>query len=92
MSPSTWNRERRAALFNEIPSGIVVIDRGRNIVDHNRAFAGLFGEGKGRPCYEVLRGRTDVCPVCPRRRPSKRAPSRCWSRSAATRTAARSTT
>jgi PAS domain S-box-containing protein len=65
MSPFPSNRDQRAAVFDEIPSGIVVIDRARIIVDHNRAFAGMFGEGRGRPCYEVLKGRSEICTSCP---------------------------
>ena len=65
MNGQAWSRERRAALFDEIPSGIVVIDRAHTIVDHNQTFASLFGEGRGKPCYKVLKGRDEVCAVCP---------------------------
>ena len=65
MSPFPHNRDQRAAVFDEIPSGIVVINRGLTIVDHNRAFSGMFGEGRGRPCYEVLKRRSEACATCP---------------------------
>jgi PAS domain S-box-containing protein len=65
MSPFPRNRDQRAAVFDEIPSGIVVINRALTIVDHNRAFTGIFGEGKGRPCYEVLKHRDEACATCP---------------------------
>jgi PAS domain S-box-containing protein len=65
MSDVGWSPERRGSVFDEIPSGIVVIDHDRRIVDHNRAFAGLFGESRGRTCYQVLRGRREPCVVCP---------------------------
>lgn len=56
---------RRAQLLEEVPSPVVVIDRSRVIVDHNRAFAELFGEGRGRPCFEVTHRRSQECPGCP---------------------------
>jgi PAS domain S-box-containing protein len=59
-----WGREHRAGLFDEIPSGVFVIDRAGTIVDHNRAFASLFGEARGRSCYRVLKEREEPCPLC----------------------------
>lgn len=56
---------RRAQLLEEVPSPVVVIDRTYTIVDHNRAFAELFGEGRGRPCFEVTHRRPQQCPGCP---------------------------
>ncbi len=64
MTPSAWRTEQRAALLDEIPSGLVVIDRDYAIVDHNRSFGDMFGSARGRPCYQVLKGRSDRCPVC----------------------------
>lgn len=59
-----WRNAYRATLFEEIPCGVVVIDRNLVIVDHNRAFADMFGEGRGKPCWQVTRGRTAPCADC----------------------------
>jgi PAS domain S-box-containing protein len=64
MSTFVWNRDYRSKLFDEIPSGIFVIDRSRHIVDHNKAFSTLFGDSRGKACYSVLKGRSDPCPLC----------------------------
>lgn len=63
-SESAWKSSHRQTLFEEIPCGIVVIDRNLRIVDHNLAFTDVFGEGRGRTCYEVTRGRSTPCPEC----------------------------
>jgi PAS domain S-box-containing protein len=60
-----WKEPLRTALFEEIPCGIVVIDHSFTVVDHNRAFANIFGEAKGKPCYVATRGRTTPCTSCP---------------------------
>ncbi len=62
---SAWRRSYRQTLFEEIPCGLVIIDRHLQIVDHNLAFADVFGEGRGRPCHEVTRGRHAPCQECP---------------------------
>jgi len=66
-APSAWQAADPAKLLDEIPSGVVVLDRDLAIVEHNRAFAEIFGETRGRRCYEVTRGRGQPCPVCPAR-------------------------
>jgi PAS domain S-box-containing protein len=63
----TWRRNQRAALLDEVPSGIMVLDRSLHIVDHNQAFAALFGEAKGRPCFSVIKDLGSECPECPAR-------------------------
>jgi PAS domain S-box-containing protein len=65
MSTCEWNPEQRATMFDEIPSGIMLIDRDRIIVDHNEAFGALFGESRGKPCYRVFRDRDEICAQCP---------------------------
>lgn len=67
MTPPTWQNEQRAALLEDIPNGVVVIDRSYTIVDHNRAFAGTFGESRGLPCYTATKRRDAVCATCPAR-------------------------
>ncbi len=67
MNVPVWQNDQRAALLEDIPSGIVVIDRQHTIVDHNRAFADLFGEARGQPCFAVTKGRGAPCLSCPAR-------------------------
>ena len=55
----------RARMFDEIPSGVVLIDPSLTIVDHNRAFGDFFGECRGASCFTATRGRTTPCPSCP---------------------------
>ncbi len=65
MKPGTdWKASYRGHLFEEIPCGIVVIDRNLRIVDQNLAFTTIFGDGRGRTCYEVTRGRRTPCTEC----------------------------
>ena len=64
MTAFQWDLEHRSKLFDEIPSGVFVVDRSLDIVDHNRAFGELFGPSCGQHCYEVLKGRDEPCPVC----------------------------
>ncbi len=65
MSSFPPQTSRRAQLLEEVPSPVVVIDRAHTIVDHNRAFAQLFGEEKGRLCFEVTHRCAQQCPGCP---------------------------
>jgi histidine kinase len=60
-----WKTEQRNNLFEEIPCGVVVIDRHFTIVDENRAFGEVFGDVRGQPCYSATRGRRTLCPDCP---------------------------
>jgi PAS domain S-box-containing protein len=60
-----WRRSHRAKLVEEIPCGVVVIDRNLVIVDHNRAFAEIFGEAVGRTCFLATRNRNEPCANCP---------------------------
>jgi histidine kinase len=55
----------RAGLFDDIPNGIAIIDRTLNVVDQNRAFTEQHGEGRGAPCFRVLKGRNTPCRDCP---------------------------
>jgi len=65
MSAVTPLEDIRARIFDEIPSGVVVLDPSLRVVDHNRAFVDLFGEARGRFCHEATKGRTSRCPSCP---------------------------
>ncbi|MEW6337052.1 MAG: PAS domain-containing sensor histidine kinase [Acidobacteriota bacterium] len=62
---SHWCHADRQSLFDEIPCSVVVIDREFIIVDHNPAFADMFGAGVGRYCYSHTRGRQSPCQNCP---------------------------
>jgi PAS domain S-box-containing protein len=60
-----WRSADPRQLLDEVPSGVVVIDRTLTIVDHNRAFAKIFDGARGRHCYQAIRGRQRACPDCP---------------------------
>jgi PAS domain S-box-containing protein len=59
-----WRRAVYDELFEQVPCNIAVIDRNMRIVDHNRNFAEIFGEGIGKPCYEVYKKRSELCAHC----------------------------
>lgn len=54
----------RAHLFDQVPIGISIIDRDYQIVDANPRFEESFGQWRGRPCYEVYKGRDTPCERC----------------------------
>ncbi|MCP4901856.1 MAG: PAS domain S-box protein [bacterium] len=60
-----WRERERARLFDEMPSGVMVVDDSLSVVDSNRAFSRIFGDTQGRACYEVIKGRDSVCSKCP---------------------------
>jgi len=60
-----WPVSRAQDLLEEMPSGVMVMDRGFHIVDHNRAFVDVYGPNVGRPCYQVYKDRGTPCPDCP---------------------------
>jgi len=64
MSEAQWQKWIHTQLFDHVPCNIAVIDRSYRIVDHNRGFADVFGEGAGRPCYELYKHRTEQCDQC----------------------------
>lgn len=58
-------RERlHKQLFEQVPCNIAIIDRNYRIVDQNRNFAEVFGDGIGKPCYEVYKKRSQPCEQC----------------------------
>ncbi len=65
MSPLASSHGRRAALFDQLPCGVVLLDRKLRIADHNRTFAEIFGEGRGHSCFEKYKGRSEPCDDCP---------------------------
>ena len=52
-------------LLDLVPSIISIQDRDFRIRKVNRAFRDLFGDRVGQHCYEVYKGRTEVCLDCP---------------------------
>ena len=60
-----WSSIERARFFDEIPSGVVVMDPELSVVDHNRAFENIFGDCRGKLCYEATKDRDTICPTCP---------------------------
>ncbi|MGD8897216.1 MAG: PAS domain-containing protein [Acidobacteriota bacterium] len=65
MNVPSWPVSKAQALLEEMPSGIMVMDRDFRIVDHNRAFVDVYGTNVGRPCYQVYKDRGTACPDCP---------------------------
>lgn len=51
-------------LLDLLPCHATVISTEREILWANRAFVQDFGQGIGRPCYEISKRRTTVCPEC----------------------------
>jgi diguanylate cyclase (GGDEF)-like protein/PAS domain S-box-containing protein len=55
-------------IFNSIHDPFSIVDRGYTIIKVNDAYAHMKGRSTkdliGKPCYEVLHGRTSVCKEC----------------------------
>jgi len=51
-------------LFDHVPLAICVVDRQFRIVEANERFAKLYGEWRGRFCYDVYKGRNERCDRC----------------------------
>jgi PAS domain S-box-containing protein len=51
-------------LFQHVPSNIIVIDRGFRVVAANSSFVQVFGEAKGKFCYEVYKKSDKPCDHC----------------------------
>jgi PAS domain S-box-containing protein len=52
-------------LFDSVPTSIAVIDRDYRIVLANHSFEQLFGEWRGRLCWETYKGQDHRCENCP---------------------------
>ena len=61
---SSYENWLETELFENAPLNISVIDRDYNIVQANRNFVSLFGEARGRKCYEVHMRKDRVCETC----------------------------
>lgn len=51
--------------FEGMPCYVTAQDRDLRLVAVNKIFSRDFGEGVGRYCYEVYKGRSEKCEVCP---------------------------
>ncbi|MEW6744321.1 MAG: PAS domain-containing protein [Planctomycetota bacterium] len=51
-------------LFEQAPLNIALIDRNFHIIETNGNFVHLFGEGRGRECWRVYKGRETPCTDC----------------------------
>ena len=51
--------------FEQMPCFLSVHDRDYRIIDGNQRFREAFGDGLGRRCYNVYKGREEVCDGCP---------------------------
>jgi len=67
VTPPAWPVAQAQDLLEEMPSGVMIMDRDFRIVDHNRAFVDVYGPNVGRPCYQVYKDRGTPCPDCPAR-------------------------
>lgn len=63
--PAEIQRWLGESLFESVPVSIAVIDRQFQVVTANHSFEHLFGEWKGRRCWEVYKGRSSKCRSCP---------------------------
>ena len=64
MSFSPTDNNLAEALLEEVPCGIMIIDRDLVISGHNHAFAEVFGESQGQRCYRVFKNRATPCEDC----------------------------
>lgn len=53
------------AIIDSLPCYISIQDRALNILFTNQSFINDFGEGVGRPCHLVYKGRDERCKSCP---------------------------
>ncbi|MGA2400263.1 MAG: PAS domain S-box protein [Syntrophobacteraceae bacterium] len=58
-------RDEYQELFEQAPCYITVQDRGLRLIRYNREFANAFDPYPGGYCYEIYKGRAEVCAHCP---------------------------
>jgi PAS domain S-box-containing protein len=51
--------------FEAMPCYLTVQNRHFRIIDANRRFREGFGDWEGRQCYQVYKGRSEICEICP---------------------------
>jgi len=59
-----WQQWLYTRLFENVPCNISIIDRDFIIVENNRNFLDLFGDGRGKKCYQIYKRRSSPCPEC----------------------------
>jgi PAS domain S-box-containing protein len=64
MQKDATEHNRLSAILNMLPGFIFVQDGDHNIEFCNQEFVNLFGEPKGRKCYEILQNVTAPCDPC----------------------------
>ena len=57
--------ERFEKYFAQMPCYLSVHDRDFLITEGNQRFREDFGDRIGEPCYEIYKGRDEICPDCP---------------------------
>jgi excisionase family DNA binding protein len=57
-------RDRFEMVAQSIGAGVNVISRDYRIIWVNRNLSEMFGDVRGRTCYEVMSKRTEICPGC----------------------------
>ncbi len=67
VTEATHLRGRFDLLFERVPCYVAVIDRDLQILRFNQLARRTFGDPRGRPCYEVFKGRDERCRKCPTR-------------------------
>ncbi len=58
-------RQRLFSLLENLPAAIYLVRPDYSLAFANRYFRERFGAPNGRPCYEVLHGRSQSCEDCP---------------------------
>lgn len=64
LKSATFNSEYNV-LFENVPTYISIIDKSFNIIKVNKKFREVFGDARGRKCYEVYKKRASKCKQCP---------------------------
>ncbi len=68
VTETTDLRRRFDLLFERVPCYVAVIDRNLRIVRFNQLAQRTFGDPRGRPCFEIFKGRDSRCQDCPTRK------------------------
>ncbi len=58
-------RQRLRGVLDAVPFPISLLAADHTFRFVNRAFVATFGDPKGRPCYEMFKGRSQPCEACP---------------------------
>lgn len=61
----TAQREEYRNLFQNVPCLLSVVDRNYNVIRHNKKYVDHFGSFRGKHCYEINKGKSEKCDICP---------------------------